>query len=126
VLAHCTQKPRWVLVDVTTADGRVAEGVLECAGLRLIGLHLRMESSSPTADCYAAAVGQLIAQMAHLRRQIGVLLTRVSVAGAGALSPSPLTSRSLVALDAAIEDAIDDACARHRFPRPVLVLAPVR
>jgi diaminopimelate decarboxylase len=123
VLGLCARAPQRVLVDVTGDDCRLIGRALGKPHLRLIGLHSRVELD-PVASHYGAAVGDLIAQMAHTRREHGVLLHRVSVAGAGALSPCPLTRQSLVAVDLAIEDAVDDACARYRFPRPALVLTP--
>ena len=124
VLASGTRGPQRVLVDTTTEDHRAIAEVLASPRLQLIGLHVQLPSSTSAVRCYADAVGDLIGRMARLRREHGVLLTRLSVTGGMPLSPRPLTRKSLALLDAAIEDAIDDGCAHHRFPRPVLVLSP--
>jgi diaminopimelate decarboxylase len=124
VLASCAETRQRVLVDVSAEDPSAIDGVLRSARLQLIGLHHRMPSMTSAVQPYADAIAELIAQMAHLRRERDVLLTRVSVSGGMALSPRPLTRRSLAALDAVMEDAIDDSCARYHFPRPVLVLSP--
>lgn len=123
-LARCVPEPHRVFAEVTTDDRKVVNAVLANPGLQLIGLHVRMESATPPMRRYTEVVAELIAQMAEIRYEHGVLLTRVSVAGGGALHPHPLTRGSLTDVAAGVEDAVDDACARFRFPRPALVLAP--
>lgn len=124
VLESCARGPHRVVVDMTALDPRAIEKVVTSPRLQLIGLHLEVDSSASTVQRFAEVIAELIAQMAHIRRRHGVLLTRISVGGGAALTPRPLTRRSLAPLNSAIEDAIDDGCARHRFPRPVLVVSP--
>jgi diaminopimelate decarboxylase len=125
VLAACTGRPQRVLVDVMTdcASDTIA-AVLARPRLDLIGLHARLTPEAhPTA--YADAVAQMIAQMAHIRREQDVILTRVSLAGGDVLSDRTAATGVLRGLAAELEDAFDDACARYRFPRPALILAPL-
>jgi diaminopimelate decarboxylase len=127
VLASCAQRPQRVLVDVTTdcatATATATTAVSARRRLNLIGLHAGL---TPTADPtdYADVVEQMIGQMADIRREHDVILTRVSLAGGAALSSTPARVGELRALAAALDDALDEACARFRFPRPALILAP--
>lgn len=126
VLASCARQTQRVLVDVTAggADDAVAE-VLARKRLNLIGLHARLVSGPVDAARYALAVEEMVAKMAQIRRDHGVILTRVSLAGGRIASVGTGHGDELCACAAAIEDAFDDACSRFRFPRPALVLAPV-
>jgi len=124
VLASCAQRPQRVLVDVTTDCAyATAAAVSARRRLNLIGLHAGL---TPTADStdYADVVEQMIGQMADIRRERDVILTRVSLAGGAALSSTPAGVGELRTLAAALDDTLDEACARFRFPRPALILAP--
>jgi diaminopimelate decarboxylase len=126
VLASCAQRPQRVLVDVTTdCATATATAAAVCARrrLNLIGLHAGLTPTAHPTD-YADVVEQMIGQMADIRREHDVILTRVSLAGGAALSSTPAGVGELRALAAALDDAVDEACARFRFPRPALVLAP--
>jgi diaminopimelate decarboxylase len=124
VLASCVQRPQRILVDVTTdrADAAVA-AVFACRRLDLIGLHARLTPTADLAD-YAVSVAQMVIRMARIRRQHDVILTRVSLAGGDALSGATAGVDDLRTLAAALEDIVDDVCARVRFPRPALILTP--
>ena len=127
VLGSCAQRPQRVLVDVTTDCATTAAATAAAVSARrqlnLIGLHAGL---TPTADStdYADVVEQMIGQMADIRREHDVILTRVSLAGGAALSSTPAGVGELRALAAALDDALDEGCARFRFPRPALILAP--
>jgi diaminopimelate decarboxylase len=124
VLASCAKRPQRVLVDVTT-DCAYATAAAVCARrwLNLIGLHAGLTPTAGSTDC-ADVVVQMIGQMADIRREHNVILTRVSLSGGAALSSAPTRVGELRAVAAALDDALDDACARFRFPRPALTLAP--
>lgn len=125
VLAGCAGRSQRVLVDVTTdcASDTIA-AVLGRPRLNLIGLHARLTPEAPLT-AYADTVARMIAQMAHIRREQDIILTRVSLAGGDVLSDRTAATGVLRGLAAELEDAFDDACARFRFPRPALVLAPL-
>ena len=126
VLASCAQRPQRVLIDVTTDQARDAVNVVLARNrLNLIGLHFRLVPEAAQIARYADVVGRMIAQMAQIRRDYGVILTRVSLAGGNGLSGRTPGAIDLPELAAAIEDAFDHDCARYRFPRPALVLAPL-
>jgi diaminopimelate decarboxylase len=124
VLASVAGHAQRVLVNVT-ADGAhdTIAAVLARPRLNLIGLHARLTPAAHTT-AYTDTVGQMIAQMAHIRREQDIILTRVSLAGGAVLSDRTAPPSALRALAAELEDAFDDACARFRFPRPALILAP--
>ncbi len=66
----------------------------------------------------------MISRMAHVRRERGVILTRISMSGGAILSDRTTAPCVLRELAAELDDAFDDACARYHFPRPALTLAP--
>ena len=119
VLAGCAAPGQRVLSEVGTD---AADAVIACRRLDLVGLHARLASAAGVPD-YVDAVARLVAEMAWIRRRHGAVLTRISLTGGHLLSDA-VPWGDLHALDAALEDAFDDACARFRFPRPALVLTP--
>lgn len=125
VLAACGAHTPPVLVDVTTdcASDTIA-AVLGRPQLELVGLHARL-TPGEHRTAYAPRVARMIAEMAHLRCAHGTILTRVSLAGGEVLSDETVSAGVLRGLAADLEDTIDDACARYRFPRPAVILAPV-
>lgn len=88
----------------------------------LIGLHCDVGTAVEDFISYPAAIGNMIAQMDHIRRRHGVVLTRLILGGGKALTDS---DSSAVRRDLAeeIDRAVDDACATLRFPRPVIVMS---
>jgi hypothetical protein len=124
LLASSAQRPQRVLVDVTTQSGDVlAAEVMSRQRLDLIGLHCRLGG----ADRATAldSVREMVAQMSWIRWKYGVILTRVSLAEFHATELG--CDRSyLRGVSEDLDEAIDDACARCRYPRPALVLATTR
>lgn len=107
-------------VDSRDADWAV-ERVLAYPGLDLIGVHCDVDSDGDSVT-YSAAIGDLIAQMEHIRRRFGLLLTRLGLGG-GRIACGGVTEDTRRALGAEIDAAADDACATLRFPRPVITVA---
>jgi diaminopimelate decarboxylase len=125
VLAQAVARRRQpVLVDTTTAlaDCTAAAAAAE-PRLDLVGLHATLADDVPES-AYLGAVAELIARMAHVRHHWGVILVRVSLSGGSVLCDPDAPVGALHRLAAGLEDAFDDACARARFPRPALTLAP--
>lgn len=126
VLASCARQTQRILVDVTAGEPDDAvDEVVACKRLNLIGLHKRLATGPVDAARYAQAVDEMVAKMAQIRREHGVILTRASLSGASVPRVCTEVGTELTSCAAAIEDAFDDACARFRFPRPALVLAPI-
>lgn len=123
VLAACARGPQRVLVDVSSGSIDAVAAVFARPRLDLIGLHARLAPEA-TQTAYADTAARMIAQMADIRREHHVIGTRVSLAGGGVLSDDAVAPSALRGLAADLEDAFDDACARFRFPRPALILAP--
>jgi diaminopimelate decarboxylase len=123
VMAACAGRPPQVLVDVTTdcADRTIA-AVLARPAFDLIGLHAALAPDA-RLDAYADTAAQMIAQMAHVRREHGIIMTRVSLAGGEVLSDGTAAVGLLRRTSAELEYAFDEGCARYRFPRPALILA---
>jgi diaminopimelate decarboxylase len=107
-----------LLVDVTaqSADVLAAE-IMARPRLDLIGLHCRVgdRDREPTGEI----VREMIAQMSWIRHQHAVILTRISLAGAADLCCDRGYLRDV---SEELDEALDDACARFRYPRPALVL----
>jgi diaminopimelate decarboxylase len=93
-----------VLVDRTTWRVEDAASAIDDR-LTLIGLHGRLDPR---------AIGPMVGDMAQVWRNYGSILTCLSLASDDV--------DGLPGLAAAVDDELDEACARWRFPRPVLVL----
>lgn len=124
VLEACAGRSPRVMLDVTTecVDGAV-DAVLARPRLNLIGFQARLRRDAP-CPAYAETAVEMISRMAHVRREHGVILTRISLSGGAILSDRTTAPTVLRGLAAELDDAFDDACARYRFPRPALMLAP--
>jgi diaminopimelate decarboxylase len=121
-LAAHAQQRRQVLVDATADDvSALASEVLAHGRFDLVGLHCRL----PPGDVVGAlTLSRAIGEMSWIRRRHDVLVAQISVAN---LDVGQRCERWILRRVAgAISEVIDDACARHRFPRPALTLAPSR
>jgi diaminopimelate decarboxylase len=89
----------------------------------LVGLHCDVGSREHEFISYPAAVGQMITEMAHIRRYHRVVLTRVGLGGGRAV---PLGDWAVELREVAtqIDESLDDACATLRYPRPLVVVSP--
>jgi diaminopimelate decarboxylase len=123
LVGHADQIQR-VVIDATDrpADA-LAPRVLAHRGLELIGLHCRTDDRVDAIG--AVKLREMIAAMSGIRREHGILLTRVSVAGLE-VGERCLQPRILRRVAEAIGEVIGDACARHRYPRPALTVSPGR
>ncbi|HTY27021.1 MAG TPA: LysA protein [Mycobacterium sp.] len=106
--------------DSHQADFAVAQ-VLNQPRLNLVGLHCDVGSAEDDFVSYPAAVGDMIAQMEHIRRQHGLLLTCLGIGGGTFFATDD--EHPLCELIARVDESVDDACATLRFPRPVVVIA---
>ncbi|MGZ8749004.1 MAG: hypothetical protein ACXWZ2_18880 [Mycobacterium sp.] len=120
--AHTQRRRRQVLVDATAdAVGDLASDVLAHNELDLVGLHCRLEPGDVVG---ALTLSRAIGEMAWIWRRYDVLVTQISLAN---LDVGERCERWILRrVTDAISEVIDDACARHRFPRPALTLAPSR
>lgn len=121
LLASCARRPQRLLVDVTaqSADTLVGE-IMARQRLDLIGLHCRLGDAGREAA--GERLQEMIAQMSLIRSKHDVILTRASIAEFHAAEVA--CDRSyLRVVSEDLDDAIDDACARYRYPRPALVVA---
>ncbi|MEU0497663.1 hypothetical protein [Mycobacterium sp. NPDC006124] len=101
-----------------TEDGTGPEAaVLSSGRLQPVGMHMRVDDIPGLGP----ATSLVIAKMGDVRRRRGLLLTRVTLADVDLRGATP---RLMALAAAAIEDAVDESCARHRFPRPTVVLSP--
>lgn len=101
--------------------------VLGQPGLNLVGLHCHLGSQITDPAHFAAAVHRMVGQMEQVRRDHGVILTELNLGGGHGISyRTGERDLDLTALSATLDDALDDACARNRFPRPQLTLEPGR
>ena len=109
-----------LVFDSHEADLAVAL-VLERRRLNLVGLHCDVGSADDDFVSYPAGVGDMIAQMEHIRRQRGLLLTCLGIGGGKFFATDD--EHPLCELIARVDESVDDACATLRFPRPVVVIA---
>lgn len=121
-LAAHTRTRQQILIDATADDvSSMASDVLAHKELDLVGVHCRLGTGDVVG---ALTLSRAIAEMSWIRRRYGVLVTQISLAG---LDVGQHCERWVLRRVAgAISEVIDDACARHRFPRPALTLAPSR
>jgi diaminopimelate decarboxylase len=107
-----------VVVDVSEATGeRLASSAISLGRLDVVGLRRRVGECEASA---ADAVRGMIEQMARLRRDHGVILTRVCLSGYGRANCETEELRRGVHQ---LQLAAEEACARVRYPRPALVLS---
>jgi diaminopimelate decarboxylase len=107
--------------DSNEADSATA-AVIDHEWLNLVGLHCEVGSQDHDFVSFPAAIGHMIAEMAHVRRNHDDVLTRLSLGGGRAM-PSGDWEVELPALAAQIDESLDDACGTLRFPRPLVVLS---
>jgi hypothetical protein len=95
--------------------------VLAHKELDLVGLHCRLDTGDVVG---ALTLSRAIGEMSWIRRRYGVLVTQISLAD---LDVGQHCERWILRrVYGAISEVINDACARHRFPRPAFTLAPSR
>lgn len=124
ILADGAERIQRVIVEGAPGTASaVASQVLVHNQLDLIGLHCRLDD--PDDPIGASRLRGLVAEMSAIRREHGVLLTRVSIADldVGDWCHDPGVLRRVAE---AVDEVIGDACARFRFPRPALTLSPKR
>ena len=112
---------RQFIFDSHDADFAV-EAIVTRRSLNLIGLQCEVGTAVDDFVSYPAAIGNMIAQMEHIRRQHGLVLTRLGLGG-GKIAATG--DGAVVRHDLAeeIDGSVDDACATLRFPRPVIVIS---
>jgi diaminopimelate decarboxylase len=111
-------------------DGHAAsavERILDHPLLYLVGLHCHIGSQVTDASLYGEAIRRMIALMAEIRDQHGVVLTELNIGGGHAVpyvSGDP--ELKLDVLFQVIDNVLDEACAVERYPRPTIVVEPGR
>ena len=115
------QIPRGFRFDSNEFDVAIA-AVLGHESLNLVGLHCEVGAQDHDFVSYPAAIGHMIAEMAQVRRNHGVVLTRLGLGGGRAV-PSGEWANELPQLATQIDESLDDACGTLRFPRPIVVLS---
>jgi diaminopimelate decarboxylase len=100
-------------------DDAVA-AVLTHHRLALEGLDARIGPQRGAFVSCAAAIGHAIAEMARMRDQHGILLTRLGLHLDVRISDS---GPALEILARRIDETLDDACTTMDFPRPRLLLS---
>ncbi|MFE7798975.1 diaminopimelate decarboxylase family protein [Nocardia sp. NPDC057440] len=109
------------------AAAAAVEQVLSNPMLDLIGFHCHVGSQIYNPDYYGEAIRRMVAEMAQVRHDHGRILTDLDLGGGHAVAyRSGDAEMNLTELAAILEDALDAACARHRFPRPNIALEPGR
>ncbi|ORW89899.1 diaminopimelate decarboxylase [Mycobacterium sp. IEC1808] len=104
-----------------------AKRVLAHPILDLVGLHCHIGSQVTDPALYGEAIRRLIAAMADIRAQHGVVLTELNIGGGHAIPYIPGDRElDLDELSRVVEDALDEACAAEHFPRPRIVVEPGR
>lgn len=119
------QKFGFTLAQDQAADA--VKRVLAHPILDLVGLHCHIGSQVTEPALYGEAIHRMIAAMADIRAQHGVILTELNIGGGHAI-PYISGDREFEIDDLAvvIEDALDEACAAEHFPRPTIVVEPGR
>jgi diaminopimelate decarboxylase len=114
----------------TLAEGNAADAVKRVLAhpiLDLVGLHCHIGSQVTDAALYGEAIHRMIAAMADIRAQHGVILTELNIGGGHAIPYIPGDRElNIDELAKVIEDALDEACTAEHFPRPTIVVEPGR
>lgn len=126
VLLRMTEAPTYLgggggfVFDSVEADLAVTR-VLAHRRLDFIGLYCDVGSAEQDFVSYPAAVGYMIAQMAHIRRECGLMLTCLGLGGRRFFATDG--EHALREIATQVDESVDDACATLRFARPVVVVA---
>lgn len=119
------QKFGFALDGDTTAEA--IRTIVEHPFLKLVGLHCHLGSQIHDPAHYGEAIYRLITRMAEIRQDHGAIVTELNIGGGHAVAyrtgDAELNLRELADI---VENALDAACARHRFPRPVVAMEPGR
>jgi diaminopimelate decarboxylase len=112
------------------AEGQAAlavRRVLDQPLLRLAGLHCHLGSQVTDAGVYGEAIKRMVSLMADVRNQYGVVLTELNIGGGhGVPYVAGDAELDLDQLATVIDEALDQACAAERSPRPKIVVEPGR
>ncbi len=109
-------------LDSTELD-RMVESLLNLSRLELVGLYCGVGAHEHDFVSYPAAIGHVVTEMAHIRRQHGVVLGCIGLGG-GYTVPGVDCAAALTQLANQIDESLDDACATTRYPRPIIALSP--
>lgn len=122
ILAGSAKRIQRVVINpMDGATDSLVSQVLAHRGLDLIGLHFCLDDSDDAIG--ANKLRQLIAEMAWIRREHAILLSRISLGGLD--FGDYCFERGILRRAAeAIDEVVGESCARHRYPRPALTLAP--
>lgn len=121
VLVGVTRRGEGVGFGFDTHDAAEAySAVLDCRRLDLVGLYSEVGSDEHHFLSYPAAIGDMLAEMTQIRRDHGVVLTRIGLGGHGFTFGDG--SGDLADVAASVDETLDDACATLRFPRPVVTV----
>lgn len=115
VLTACARHDTYVHVD-DECPAVVGHGCLD-----VIGLHCQIAARGP--QDWGAAAERLLSRIAALRTD-GSTLTRISLTGGPMAIWIDGDKAELKAIAAAVDEAIDEGCARWRLPRPSVTFAP--
>jgi diaminopimelate decarboxylase len=101
--------------------------ILDQPLLNPVGLHCHIGSQVTDAALYGEAIRQMIAAMADIRAEHGVVLSELNLGGGhGVPYVSGDPELDLDELADFIDDALDAGCAAEHFPRPRIVVEPGR
>ncbi|WP_049745202.1 LysA protein [Mycolicibacterium goodii] len=100
---------------------RVARAIFDCPTVDVVGIYRDVDHAQHHCVSYPSAVGAMLAEMSRIRRDHGVMLTRIALGGRHLTFGAGPGELSEVA--AAVDETLDDACATLRFPRPSVVVS---
>ncbi len=104
-----------------------AKRVLAHPILDLVGLHCHIGSQVTDATLYSEAMHRVIAAMADIRAQHGIILTELNIGGGHGIPYVPGDRElNIDELAGVIEESLDEACAIEHFPRPRIAVEPGR
>jgi diaminopimelate decarboxylase len=119
MLRSCATGPQAVLVDVT--DACLERPLMVDRRVQFHGLHYRAGGADLTG--LADIISAMIAEMAGITRKWGGVLSRLSVGGVD-LTDGEIDPRGLRRVAQTINEVVEEACIRFRYPRPALTLSP--
>ncbi len=115
-------------MPIANGQARAAvERILMHQQLQLLGYHAHIGSQLFESEAYIAAIDELVAFGAGMRRDLGVEMQHLSPGGGFGIAyldedePRPAAWWAGV-----IANALRDACTRHDMPEPVLTVEPGR